>query len=60
MGQAKRLVVCVQGLARLRPGGLGCVIFLVKHCRPEVEEKASGDMDLELRKADRRGRKAQG
>ena len=36
------------------------MIFLVKHCRPEVEEKASGDMDLELRKADRWGRKAQG
>lgn len=36
------------------------MIFLVKHCRAEVEEKASGDMDLELRKADRWGRKEQG
>lgn len=53
MGQAKGLVTCIQGLDKVDTRWIGYVIFLVKHRRPEVEEKASADMDLDLKWADR-------
>ena len=48
-GTSQRLVTCIQGLDKVDTRWFGYVIFLVKHRRPEVEEKASADMDLDLK-----------
>lgn len=60
MGQAKGLVTCIQGLDKVDTRWIGYAIFLVEHRRPEVEEKASEDMDLDLKWADRWGQKGGG